>query len=1157
MISTCVHPFPHNGVTLYLSMLLLVCLLPLAIPMQAQVETSSSINGTVIDSTGAVVVGAAVTVKNQDRGETRKAVTNSTGYYSFPSLPPGTYTTTVSMAGFKTVVVRDRVVQVAQPASVDVTLSVGASAQTVNVSAAGAELIATTTSEISGTISPTLVENLPLNSHNMFDLAVLTPGTSPQNLTDYQISFSQQSLNYVGAAGTFVSSGIFAGGNRDSGTNVSIDGANVQSPVYQQTTQLQSTASVQEMRIETSNMNAEFGGGVSAVNVITKSGGNQFHGEAYEYLRNNHLDAADFFTNLAGFKLPNYQQNQFGAAVGGPIKKDRLFIFGNYEGLRVRQGSVGLTETPPVSIRGGDFSTLPTVNPDGSLGPPATIYNPYQSNPATGLRQPFPNNQIPLGPTTLCAPRPTCVDPVTLAYLKYVLTPNEVINGIPMLAGAAKTMIDSDQGTARLDFNKGTKAHFYGRFTEERRPALGGGLQPLQGTNNASSSRNIVVHWTESISANSVNDFLVSYSRPKWILGRNFSVPDVSTQIGLANTSSFTGGPQIQVGGYDMGSSLQYFLDSIDNTYQLKDDYSAVKGRHQFKLGMEITERRNYYPSAFNDKGYFGFEDIWSAACPLGNAACASAMSAAGITDPGGNAFADYLLGAARQDLLTVSGNIYRGYQRYYGFYAQDSWRVTPKLTLNYGLRYEYWSPWLVPSNTVATFNFQTGQIEYVLQNPLDYRDPAKCFGKCAPLNTNIPRQGYTAGNRDFAPRVGLAYLLTPKTPVRVSFGKFYDGNVNNNFFSNLQHGIAPFNLRNEVATAGSEPLPPLLVQGNFPPPSPTGIPQPNANPPAAFRVPLNYYPTGAVLEWSLSVQRLLSPQWSAEVDYTGSHTVHEFQFINENAAALPVGPLANLSLQQRRPFPQWGDIGTWAPIGWGRYNALVASVKNAGWHGLSLMANFTWAKNIVSSDFGSSDIGNENFRYPYIHAGDAPFTPRRRFVAGYSYQLPFGKGRLFGASLSPALDKVVGGWSLSGITQFSTGAPLNVRSPDFSGTGLENYGEPNRICNPNNVPGGPNRLQWFNTSCFVAAPYGTYGNSTLGAITTAGTNNWDLTVEKSTPIGFPKESGRVDFRLDMFNAFNHTQWGAPDIYYTDQAFGQIFSTRPARQLQFTLKYIF
>jgi hypothetical protein len=304
-------------------------------------------------------------------------------------------------------------------------------------------------------------------------------------------------------------------------------------------------------------------------------------------------------------------------------------------------------------------------------------------------------------------------------------------------------------------------------------------------------------------------------------------------------------------------------------------------------------------------------------------------------------------------------------------------------------------------------------------------------------------------------------------------------------------------------------------------------------------------------------VQRQLSAQWGIETDYTGSHTVHEFQFVNENNAALPVGPLANVSLQQRRPFPQWGDIGTWAPIGWGRYNALVASVKNTGWHGLMVMANFTWAKNIISSDFGNSDIGNENFRTPYSYAGDAPFTPRKRFIAGYSYQLPFGKGKRFGGSLNSALDKVVRGWSFSGITEFSSGAPLDVKSPDFSGTGIEDWGEPNKICNPNNVPGGRNRFHWFNTSCFVAAPYGTYGNSTFGAVTTPGINNWNLTVEKSTPTNFPKDSGRVDFRLDMFNAFNHTQWGTPDTYLPDNTLGQIFSTRPARQLQFTLKYVF
>lgn len=1127
-----------------------VSLLLLANSAQAQVATTSGISGVVQDSSGAVVGGAAVTVKNEATSVIRQTVTNSTGYYSFPSLDPGTYTITVSMTGFKTEVVSNRVIEVAQPASVDVKLQVGSSVQSVQVSAIGAELITTNTSEIAANITPALVQSLPMNGHDMFDLAALTPGTSPQYLSFNQISFSQQSLNYVGGANTFVTTGVFAAGNRDSGSNVSVDGANVQSPVYEQTTLLLSTASIDEMRIESSDMNAEFGNGVAAVNVITKSGSNRYHGEAYEYLRNNHLDAADFFTNLYGDKLPTYQQNQFGGAFGGPILKDKLFFFVNYEGLRMREGTVETETVPPASIRGGDFSTLPTEGPGGVPGPVAPIYNPYQYN-SSGIRTQFPGNVIPLGSTTLCAPRPTCVDPDTLAYLKYVSLPNSTFNGIPVLQGAARTTINSDQGTARLDFNKGTRAHIYGRYIDETRPALAGGLQELEGTNNYSGASNIALHWTEAISSNSVNDFLISYSRPKWQLGRNLDIPNVSQAIGIMNTSSEPGGPNIQVSGYQMGSSLQYLFNSTDSTYQIKDDYSRVKGRHEFKVGAEVTQRRNYYIDVFNDKGYFNFLDYYSASCPLGNSVC--------TTPTGGNAFADYLMGASNTDLLTLDAANYRGYQTYYGFYAQDSWRVSRRLTVNYGLRYEYWPAWLVPRNTTANLNFQTGQIQYALQNPLDFNSATDCYGKCAPLNTSIPRQGYTTGNKDFAPRVGLAYLLTPKTPIRASFGKFFDGNVNNNFFSNIQTGIAPFNLRDSQSATGAEQLPPILVQDNFPAPSPTGVPEPNSNPPASFRVPLNHYPSAAVLEWSMSVQRQLSSHWAAELDYTGSHTVHEFQYIDENAAALPVGALADVSVQDRRPFPQWSDIETWAPIGWAKYNALVASVKNTGWHGLTVMANYTYAKNIVSSDFGESDQGNENFRNPYIDSGDAAFTPRSRFISGYTYQLPFGQGKSFASSLSPVLNKLVSGWSISGISEFSTGSLTSSYGPDNTGTAMSvSYlAQPDRICNPSVVPGGRTRLEWFNPACFTNAPYGSYGNSTLGAITDPGINNFDLTFAKSTAVNFPSESGRIDFRVDMFNAFNHTQWGPSDFYYTDPTMGEILSARPARQLQFTLKYVF
>jgi hypothetical protein len=312
-------------------------------------------------------------------------------------------------------------------------------------------------------------------------------------------------------------------------------------------------------------------------------------------------------------------------------------------------------------------------------------------------------------------------------------------------------------------------------------------------------------------------------------------------------------------------------------------------------------------------------------------------------------------------------------------------------------------------------------------------------------------------------------------------------------------------------------------------------------------------------MEWSASLQRRISAQWGAEIDYTGSHTVHETQYVDENAPVLPRGPEDESSVQSRRTrFPQWGEVSTWAPIGWAKYNGLVASIHNTGWHGLSLMANFTWAKNIVSEDFGNSEEGLPEYQYPYIWAGDAAFTPRKRFVSGYSYQLPLGRGMKYASNLGPVLNKAVAGWSFSGITEFSTGSMYAVFGNDDSGTAMDGAPDPNRLCNPaKNIAGGRNRMEWFNTSCFTEPAYGTFGNSPLGAITEPGINNWELSLDKSTPIGFPKESGHIDFRIDAFNAFNKTQWSNPDWYEPDTTFGQIFSTRTPRQLQFTLKYVF
>ena len=406
----------------------------------AQVETSTSIRGLVTDASGAAVPGATVIIRNTATNESRTIITNDSGFYAFPSIIPGTYDVTITHAGFKKAEVTGRVAQVSESAQVDVTLEVGQTSDSVTVSAAGAELLSTSNAEIGGVLQSRLVNDIPLNGRNFFDLAVMLPHVSLQN-NGSQLSFAGFASNAVLGNNTssqlFRPTGIFSAGNRDSATNVSIDGVNIQSSVYRQSTIQQPPSAIEEVRIHVSSTNAEVGNGVAAVNVITRSGSNQWHGEAYEYFRNDKLDANYFFSNLSGRPKPPYRQNQYGAAGGGAIIKDKLFFFAAYEGLRVRQSSVTTLSPPPEDIRSGDFSNFhPPGAGTGVFLPTPIIYNPYQYDPRTGIRQPFPGNKIPLGPTTLCAPRPTCVDPVTAKFLQdYVLHPNTVDRRHPALCG--------------------------------------------------------------------------------------------------------------------------------------------------------------------------------------------------------------------------------------------------------------------------------------------------------------------------------------------------------------------------------------------------------------------------------------------------------------------------------------------------------------------------------------------------------------------------------------------------------------------------------------------------------------------------------------------------------------------------------------------------
>lgn len=1118
----------------------------------AQVQTNTEINGTVSDVQGGVIPGAAITLKNQNTGAIQTGTSNGSGSYSFLSILPGTYTVTAAHSGFQTAEVTNRVAQVAEPAVVDFVLSVGQTSQTVTVSAAGADLIDTTTAEVSGTIGQQLVSSLPLNGGNFLDLVELTPGTTSttalgtwSNNGSNQSSFSESALMRVNAAGLSVTGGVFLGGNSDTASNISIDGSNVQLAHEGQIVQLQSTSDIQEVKTESGVMNAEFGFGTGAVNTVTKSGTNQFHGETYEQLRNNALDATNYFDNLDGISNAHFTMNLFGASAGGPILKNKLHFFANYEGLRISQSAVNEAQTPPAGVRGGDFSSLSE-----------TIYNPYQYDPTTGLRVPFPNNTIPTGTTDLCYPQTTCMDPAMAAYLQYSPLPNRTIDGIAEYVNTTPTTITRNQYTGRIDWDASEKTRIFGRYTHFYNYSFSSGVAPIAGQENPFGSVNPEVSWAQILSPNAVNNLSVSYVRGVWANSRNTNgIGNISQELGLTNTSLQAGGPDISVSnGYDIVSSIYSLAHDLEDNIQFKDDLSLARGRHTFKFGFQMNSRRMHYDNDSYDKGQMSFEDIFTAACPLGNEACTAAMTATSLGS-GGNAFADYLIGAAQMVRLSIPGATRDDDQNYFGGYAQNSWRISQKLTVNVGLRYDYWTPWLNVRGMAAHWDGTTGSVVYALQNPLDYLNASYGYGRSAPLNSGQNRAGYRSGNKDFGPRVGAAYLLTSNTTIRAGAGIYFDGNTNANQTTQVQSGVGPFGLALQNSVAGSEQLPPYLAYQQFPAPSPTAIAVPSLSSPVAVSIlPANYSPTPTEYQWTASIQHRVGRDWVLEATYLGTHTLREPQYVDLNIPNQPLGALAAESLQQRRQFPDWGKVGTWWNVGFAHYNSLTTSIKTPRWNGLTLMSWFAYSRDLASYSLGNSSYGNLDFRHYGIWAGPSLLNPNFRQVNAWTYDLPVGKNRRF--QLSGPFDWVAGEWQVSGAAQFAQGAhEAAFLGNDNTGQG-QPYAMPDQVCNPRSVPGGRTRLEWMNTACFATPAYGEYGTAHLGAFIEPGVENWDLTVLKSFPI--PKlESNRLQFQANFFNAWNHTQWGYVDNQADDDTFGQVEAAHQARQIQFVLKYMF
>ena len=1116
-----------------------LCIVTFSVSGWAQSQTTTSIVGTVTDAFEAVVPGVHITVRNDDTGAERETETNSVGYYAVQSLRPGTYSITATLDGFKTAIVEGREVQVSIPAAVNLELEIGEVTTEITVSAVGAELLNTTTAALATTINETLVDNLPNQTRNYFDLLALAPNTSPQYLSNGNMSFGQHSMRRVNAAQSFESSGVFAAGSTDSSTNVTVDGANIQMATYNMPVNIQSASTIQELRLETASANAEFGFGSNGISVITKSGTNDYHGEAFLQHRNDNLDARGFFTNLAGRGVPEYKRNKYGATLGGPIIRNKLHFFGNFESARLRQASQGNSRTATAAMRSGDLSSYRPLLAGQVLGETPIIYNPYDFD-TTGLRGAFPNNMIPA----------TLLDPASQVLLTHTELPNTVIDGVPQYSGTSNSLIDENQYGIRADWELNATNTIFGRFTFSERDALRGGLiSALQGENTPSSTYSTVIHWNKILSPTAVNDFSANYARLKWGIGRPTDVPDVALAMGLTNTSGFTGAPRISVPDIAMGSSGSFVWDPTHHTYAVKDDLAWNRGKHALKAGVNISERRLLFVNQSNDKGSLNFDNIFSRACPQGNTLCESSAG----PDLGGLGFADYLLGTAIRSFVQIRSVTWHGHQRYYGGYLQDTWQAHPRLSINMGLRYERWNPWLVPRNNTVRFIFEgDGGLEFALLNPLDVFDPATNFGRDAARNPNMPREAYTADAGNFAPRLGLAFKIKPDTVFRAAGGIFYAGNVNSNQLSDSQTGAGPSIKRSTQQIAGSEQLPPILVRDQFPNPQAGAIVGPNEDPPAAARAMPEEFPTPTVYQWSASLQHRLTQYWSFNTDYLGSHTINNQQTMDLNAAALPQGSLASLSINERRRFPAWGPWSTWVHWGYSSYNSVTFSLISREWRGLTMRSSFMWAKNLSSSQSPiASDASNNDFRNWDIWSGKAFITPDRRFVTAYSYRLPFGKGNKYFSS--GAANAVLGGWMISGIIEFSDGPPGTIFDTDNSGTGLGRQ-HATRIagCDNDNAPG--DRFQWMNIDCFIAPAFGTWGNAANGIVNNPGINNWKTSLGKTVEL---REGHRLEVRVETFNTFNHTQWGNFSSNRSRSSFGRISSARPARQVLVSMYYKF
>lgn len=1082
--------------------------------------TNGSFRGTATDESGAAVPGALVRVTNVGTGVALEAVTNGSGEYVVPNVPPGVYNIRLTLEGFETLDSRGVTLLVNQNATLDFTMKPGSVSQEVTVTAQ-APLANTTDSTVGTVIGTEPIVRLPLNGRQFTQLTLLTPGAAPQG--SGQQGFFEIHSDY-GAISPAVN------GARSEMNNFTIDGVEDNELFFNFPAINPPPDALREFNVQTNMTGGQYGRSAGAnVNVVTQSGGNQFHGAAWEFLRNTSLDARNFFNPT----VSTFHQNQFGGTVGGPIRRNKIWGFGWYEGFRKTLGSTILELVPTTAQLGGDLSGLQPV------------YNPYttrqtgtdaQGNPIFS-RTLFPGNQIPA----------SMLNPAALAVAKLIYPqPNYAGNGVDYL-DSEPVRTRTNQFGIRIDASITEKTTLFGRYTQDTGTRILPTGIPMSPTDQTQLGRQQVLGLTHTFGPTAVLELRAQFLRTAIGLLGYFPSTSFLQTTGLLNDWPAQTGLRPVLPGFSISDAAsipgtpQSLPGDPINNWEYSGTFTKVFNKHTVSTGASLVHT-------------WVLDNCTYASATFNNLPTSDPQNAAST----GSGLASYLLGvpSAATDLRGTAEQRLHG--NYYGVFVDDVWKATSKLTVNLAVRYDYAEPLADSYGRQGSLDYAASTANHTTWVIDKSANPAIDLTNSPATIKRVADGMFEPDHKNWSPRVGLAYRVTSNTAVRSGYGIYYDFNQANvqqtqDIMGQWPFGFPDITPPNLNQPTSANPFPTrLLGVGVFPQFVASSTPPANAGFAAARDNRRPY-----VQVWNVGIEQTVGNAWLFSATYLGSKGTHMVITPVINVAPTP----GSGNPQDRAVLPQYGPLEVTGDWGNSSYNSAQLKIQRRVASGLNFLSSYTWSKSIdyQSAAHGSAQPGEGiqnglNFR---ADRAVSDYDVPQNLVFSGVYELPFGEGKRFAMSQKLLNRYLLSGWRIDGILSLHSGFPVNLYVPfDNANTGSGTLGSTERPSLVGQLyPSGFKKTlaQWFNTSAVSVIPY-TYGNLGRNVLRQDSFKNIDLSFSKQTRI---TESQHIELRGEFFNLFNHPNFGPPDNNFSDAAFGQVLSASNPRFVQFGLKYVF